>query len=530
MRSSYDVIVVGAGTAGLFCSNFIARSGKKTLLLEHNHQPGGLTGGFWRKKFYFDAGDQSFESGGIVIPLLKNLGLYRREDWEFADYTLVYDRGAVVMRDQKKAMTELLDLFPEQRQEMSRLYDEMMRFANILGSISNDTASPIDKSGFARLRAIIDLGRALVLHRDALKEMMSTSLPDLYNRYLPPSEFRERMTRVGYRNMPVGMGAGFWYSWFEDYWHYRRGLQALMDLLADSFVRQGGVIHYNQTVDRILIERNQAAGVHTKDGYTYEAQCVIFAGTLQRLYTELIEPHLLDPDLIRRVKTSPLSEPLVALYLGVDMSDEELNRYLKTHHTLYFPDGPLPDYDDIQNENMHETAFTEITWTSRHCKDLAPRNKNSLVLQTFTSYNWMNKWGAGGDDFKRPQKYKELKSLVARQMLETACRYIPELKDRIVYQTLGSPLSTIRFTLNPEGASCGWSLALGQSYLQGKWVSFTTPIDRLYSIGHTTFWPGGVPMAALSGYLVAQMIQHEQKLLFLRSALRLLRDRLLPQK
>lgn len=523
---SYDVIVVGAGTAGLFCANFLAQSGKRTLLLEHNHQPGGLTGGFWRKKFYFDAGDQSFESGGIMIPLLKKLGLYRREDWAFADYTIAYDRGSVIMRDQKKALAELLDLFPEQREDLSRLYAEMIRCASILGSVSNDKTSPIDKSGWARLRAFIDMGRTFVNQREAIKEMMSTSLPDLYNRYLPPSDFRDRMTRVGYRDMPVGMGAGFWYTWFEDYWYYKRGLQSLMNDLASHFVRRGGVLQCGQTVDRILTHGGKAAGVHTRDGYTYEAKSVIFAGTLQRLYTELLEPHLLDPDLIRRIKTSPLSEPLVALYLGVDMSDEELSRYLKTHHTLYFPDGPVPDYDDTQNERMHETAFTEITWTSRHCKDLAPPNRNSLVLQTFTSYRWMNKWGAGGDDFKRPPKYKQLKSLVARQMLETACRYIPVLKDRIVYQTLGTPLSTIRFTLNPEGASCGWSLTLGQSYLQDKWLSLTTPIDGLYSIGHTTFWPGGVPMAALSGFLVAQMIQHEQKLLFLRRAARLVRDRL----
>ena len=67
---------------------------------------------------------------------------------------------------------------------------------------------------------------------------------------------------------------------------------------------------------------------------------------------------------------------------------------------------------------------------------------------------------------------------------------------------------TIRFTLNPEGASCGWSMAMGKSYLQDKWVSMTTPIDRLYSIGHFTFWPGGVPMAALSGACAAQMIKH----------------------
>ena len=149
------------------------------------------------------------------------------------------------------------------------------------------------------------------------------------------------------------------------------------------------------------------------------------------------------------------------------------------------------------------------------------------MLQTFTSYNWMDKWGAGGNDFKRPKKYKELKKMVADQMLETGSRYIPELKDRVVYQTLGSPLSTIRFTLNPEGASCGWSLAVGKSYLQDKFASLTTPIDRLYSIGHTAFWPGGVPLAALSGVVVAQMIKHERKLDLLRGGVGLIKDRLL---
>ena len=525
--SQYDVIVVGAGMAGLFCANFLARYGKKTLLLEHNHQPGGLTGGFWRKKFYFDAGDQSFESAGIMIPLLKNLGLYRPGDWDAADYTLAYERGSVVMKDKKKALAELLDLFPEQREEMSGLYSEMIRCADVLGSISNDRASPIDKSGFALLRSIIDLGGAFVSNRAAMKEMMSTSMSDLCKRYLPPSDFRDRLTNVGYRNMPVGMGAGFWFTWFEDYWYYKRGLQAMMDDLAGSFVKQGGVMHCNQTVDRILVQRNRATGVKTKDGNSYEGNSVVFAGTLQRLYTELIEADLLGPTLVNEVKNAPLSEPLVALYLGVDMSDEELSRYLKTHHTLFFPEGPVPDYDDSKNERMHETSFTEINWTSMRCKELAPRKKNSLVLQTFTSYNWMDKWGTGGDDLKRPQTYKDLKNKVAGQMLETACRYIPGLKDRIVYQTLGSPLSTIRFTLNPQGASCGWSLALGQSYLQDRWLSLTTPIDRLYSIGHTTFWPGGVPMAALSGVIVAQMIKHERKLDLMRGGARLLKNRLL---
>ncbi len=518
MTEKYDVIVVGAGTAGLFCANFLARYGKKTLLLEHNHQPGGLTGGFRRKKFYFDAGDQSFESGGIILPLLKTLGLYRSEDWSFADYTLAYEHGSVLMKDQKRAFNELLDLFPEQREEMSALFSYMIRCGDILGKLSNDRTTPIAKNGMARLRSIAGMGRTFLSHRWEMKEMMSISIPEIYHRYLPPSDFRERMCGTGYRNMPVGMGAGFWFTWFEDYWHYNRGLQGLMDDLAQSFREHGGVLHCSQTVDGILTEGKIARGVRTKDGNEYHADKVVFAGAMNRLYTELIDPGLLDPSLVRKISTSPLSEPLTALYLGVDMSHEELSRYLKTHHTLFFPDGPVPDYDAVNNKLMHDNAFTEINWTSKYAPELAPPGKNSLVLQAFTSYNWMDNWGTGGDDSARPAKYKRLKKMVADQMLETASRYIPGLKERVEYRALGSPLSTIRFTRNPEGASCGWSMAKGKSFLQDRWLSLTTPVDGLYSIGHYTFWPGGVPMAALSGACVAQMIKHDRKLELLRRA------------
>ena len=66
-QEKYDVIVVGAGIAGLFCANFLARFGKKTLLLEHNHQPGGLMGGF----IYLEGSTICFEnSHGVFLKFI----------------------------------------------------------------------------------------------------------------------------------------------------------------------------------------------------------------------------------------------------------------------------------------------------------------------------------------------------------------------------------------------------------------------------------------------------------------------------
>ncbi|MCX5866664.1 MAG: FAD-dependent oxidoreductase, partial [Proteobacteria bacterium] len=40
MPKKFDVAVVGAGIAGLSCANYLARGGKKVVLLEQNHQAG----------------------------------------------------------------------------------------------------------------------------------------------------------------------------------------------------------------------------------------------------------------------------------------------------------------------------------------------------------------------------------------------------------------------------------------------------------------------------------------------------------
>ena len=41
MTDNYDVVMVGAGHNGLICATYLARAGKKVLVLEANASPGG---------------------------------------------------------------------------------------------------------------------------------------------------------------------------------------------------------------------------------------------------------------------------------------------------------------------------------------------------------------------------------------------------------------------------------------------------------------------------------------------------------
>ncbi len=75
MAEIYDAIIVGGGIAGMTSAAYIAKHGAKVLLLEKNEKVGGLINSFWRDGFLFDGGVRALESAGIILPMLRELGI-----------------------------------------------------------------------------------------------------------------------------------------------------------------------------------------------------------------------------------------------------------------------------------------------------------------------------------------------------------------------------------------------------------------------------------------------------------------------
>ena len=111
--SRYDAIVVGAGIAGLVAASDLQQRGHRVLVLEHNHQAGGLMSGMWRHGFYFDVGCQSFEDMGIVFPLLEQYGLSDLARFRRARYRLVMPGLDTVVDSLPQTRRAFQEAFPE---------------------------------------------------------------------------------------------------------------------------------------------------------------------------------------------------------------------------------------------------------------------------------------------------------------------------------------------------------------------------------------------------------------------------------
>jgi len=73
--NKYHTIVVGGGIAGLTSAAYVARQGHRVLIIEKNAECGGLTNSFTRNGFRFEAGIRALENAGIILPMLKELGI-----------------------------------------------------------------------------------------------------------------------------------------------------------------------------------------------------------------------------------------------------------------------------------------------------------------------------------------------------------------------------------------------------------------------------------------------------------------------
>ena len=71
----YDVIVVGAGIAGLTASAYLSKENHGVLLLEKEAECGGLVGAFKLDGHLLDKGARGIIDSGIVFSMLKQLGV-----------------------------------------------------------------------------------------------------------------------------------------------------------------------------------------------------------------------------------------------------------------------------------------------------------------------------------------------------------------------------------------------------------------------------------------------------------------------
>ena len=256
-----DVVVIGAGIAGLTAAALLAKAGRRTLLLEAHHQSGGCAGTFRRGPYTFDVGATQvagLEPGGSHARLLAHLGVE-------APAASPLDPGCVVdLGDGSPAIPLWRD--PERwRAERERQFPGSGRFWALCGALHRANWGFAGRDPVLPPRSLWDLGqllRALGPANLASGVLAASTVADLLtlcgcggDRRL--RRFLDLQLRL-YSQEPADRTAALYGATVLamaqaplGLWHLQGSMQALADRLEQALALAGGSLQLRTRVERL---------------------------------------------------------------------------------------------------------------------------------------------------------------------------------------------------------------------------------------------------------------------------------------
>jgi phytoene dehydrogenase-like protein len=277
------------------------------------------------------------------------------------------------------------------------------------------------------------------------------------------------------------------------------GTKQIVDAFVEYIDDNNGQVVVSKYVDKIITENKKAVGVMLKDGTKIKSQVVVSTASNQETYFNLLDKKLSSKKFIKKIKNQKQSGSLFQLFLGIKEENGEGLEYTTTFVVNDAKIGDKKVYEKMYNWDLDTITSSGVITVEG--KENSPEGYRSVNISCLIPYKYKYNWFIKGKD---KHDYREFKDRIAEKIIDNFSRYIPNLKERIVFQNTATPLTIERYTLATEGGLQGLAHTIDQS---GKnRGNIRTHIENLYHAGQYNFPGAGIITVSISGNLCAGMI------------------------
>ncbi len=512
MDSRYDVIVIGGGHNGLVNAAYLARAGKKVLVLERRQVLGGAA---VTEEIFpgFKFSVCSYVVSLLRPEIIRDLDL-PRHGLEILplDGTLTpMPNGDYLWRvnDHAKTRREIArhsKVDAEAYEEFGKAMLELCKFVKpILGM------TPPDPTRFAwrEISKLLFLGRRFralpAQEKYNQVQLMTMSAADFLDRWFETDVLKATMSASGIIGTFLGVRSpGTAYVLLHHYmgeidgafrsWGFARGgTGAISNAIATAAREAGAEIRTRAPIARILVKEGQAQGVVLENGDEISAQVVSSSVDARQTFVKMIEPGNLPEDFLEEVRHFKYRGSSGKVNLALDALPDfrclpgpgpHLRGAISVSPSVEYMERA---YDDAKYGNYSRRPYIDIVIPSLTDPSIAPPGKH--VLSCFVQYapyklkegTWDEKREAFGDT-----------------VIDTLAEYAPNIKKIIIGRQVLTPLDLEREFGLTEGNIFQGELSLEQLFFLRPvpgWAQYRTPIKNLYLCGSATH-PGGGIMGA----------------------------------
>lgn len=481
MTNHYYAIIIGAGHNGLVAAAYLAKQGKKVLVVERRSIVGGsvVTESFG-ENFIVD----SVQTGGTLRPdIIKDLKLSLPTISEKPDFMSLQSDGNHLILNE-----ESIKRFSEK--DASR-WNEFVRFmdkaAGILDAAYATIMPRLPKNLSLRDGyGLLELGLELRLagRKDMLNfiRALPMSAQELVEEYFESEIVRAAIASVAIHGVTLGsLSAGTGYMLIHN-WLNRGGLQhsnvgkagEITNALANAVKSFGGEIRTDSEVARIKVENQIAKGIVLANGEEISADIVLSSADPRHTLLKLVGAQDLPPEFVWHTQSIKMRGSIAKVHLQTSGKHGIPKGTIALAPSIKYLEKA---YDAAKYGEISEKPYLEVT---------TYENTVSIHFQ-FAPYQLKNSsWQTEGSN-------------VEKLAIDTLAEYFPNLKSSIEKTKTITPKDLEETYGLTEGDINHGQLMLDQFLFMRPipgWSNHQTPIDNLYLCGSGVHGGGGISGAS----------------------------------
>jgi len=523
-ENRYNAIIVGGGIAGLTSAAYLSRAGQKVLLIEKNKECGGLVNSFTRDGFHFDAGVRALIDAGIILPMIKDLGIELEVVKSPVSLGIENEIIHIGNLDSLNEYRELLTkLYPESVNEIDevlRSIRKVMKHMDVLYGIENPVFKDLKRDRTFVLKKLLPWLPKFIFTVGKINRM-NMPVEEYLKTIVKNPSLRDMISQHFFKNTPAFFALSY-FSLYLDYFYLKGGVGKLSEALKNKIIECGGEIKTETKIIEVVAEKCLA---RDQNNITYKYDNLIWAADLKTLYkitkTEGLLPKIRSgfEDVKNNMMKNRGGDSVFSLFLEVDEPLESF-RKIAHGHFFYTPsklglgethreelDYLLSNFEKVEKEQIFAwlDKFTrlntyEISIPGLKDPELVPPGKTGIIISFLAEYDLFSNIQKAGwlDEF-----ISELEKLVLSVI---SVSVYPMLKDKIIARFSFTPLSIENRVGSSEGAITGWSFQKSMPVINKIQIadrSVLTPVPSIYQAGQWAYSPAGVPMSILTGKLAA---------------------------
>ncbi len=514
---SYDAIVIGGGHNGLVCAAYLARAGKRVVVLERRERVGGAA---WSEEVFpgFRFSVYSYVVSLLRPEIIRELELPRHglqilplestitplPNGDYLGQWSDHDQNRRELARHSLRDAEAYDEFGLMLHQMARAIKPLLAMA------------PPDPASFSikDLSGMFDLARHFRGLGDKrfhlLHKLLTMSAADFLDEWFECEPLKATKSASGIIGTLLGpRSPGTAYVLLHHYmgeldgvfraWGFAKGGNgSVSQAIAGAALAAGAEIRTSAAVERVLISGGRARGVVLEGGEEVKARLVVSGADPRRTFLGLVGEKELPEEFaaaIRRFRFRG-SSAKVNLALG------ELPRFTclpnegapQLHPHLRGAVSISPSieyleraYDDAKYGEISRRPYMDIVIPSLLDPAMAPPGKH--VVSIFVQYAPYHLNG-GWNDARR--------EALGDAVVDTLAEYAPNIRSAILHRQVVTPADIERVVGLTEGNIFQGELSLQQMFFlrpAPAWARYRTPIAGLYQCGSGTH-PGGGVMGA----------------------------------